>query len=95
MYGRENECFSVPRTRAQRCSKFADTKHIASLPEEFRRVLHYINELGYQSTPDYEYISNLLKRGAARSNVDLTEKFDWIKSADESEVRIFFPYFSL
>uniref|UniRef100_F1KXU9 non-specific serine/threonine protein kinase n=1 Tax=Ascaris suum TaxID=6253 RepID=F1KXU9_ASCSU len=61
------------------------TKHIASLPEEFRRVLHYINELGYQSTPDYEYISNLLKRGAARSNVDLTEKFDWIKSADESE----------
>uniref|UniRef100_A0A914ZRF8 non-specific serine/threonine protein kinase n=2 Tax=Parascaris univalens TaxID=6257 RepID=A0A914ZRF8_PARUN len=61
------------------------TKHIASLPEEFRRVLHYINELGYQSTPDYEYISNLLKRGAARSNVDLTEKFDWIRSVDESE----------
>ncbi|VDM40852.1 unnamed protein product [Toxocara canis] len=62
------------------------TKHIANLPEEFHKILFYIDELNYESTPDYDYIAKLLKRAAARRNVNLTEKFDWIRIIDDSDV---------
>ncbi|KHN74755.1 Tau-tubulin kinase 1 [Toxocara canis] len=61
------------------------TKHIANLPEEFHKILFYIDELNYESTPDYDYIAKLLKRAAARRNVNLTEKFDWIRIIDDSD----------
>ncbi|VDK80364.1 unnamed protein product [Litomosoides sigmodontis] len=60
------------------------TKHIASLPMEIHKILKYINELDFQNTPDYEYISAMLKRAAARKHASITAKFDWEESESET-----------
>lgn len=59
---------------------FVDTKHIASLPVEIHKILKYIDELDFQNVPDYEYISAMLKRAAARKHASITIKFDWEES---------------
>ncbi|VDM46958.1 unnamed protein product [Toxocara canis] len=60
-------------------------KHIADLPSPIHRIIYYIDDLTFQSTPDYEYIALALKRAAEMRNADLNEPFDW-KKPKEAEV---------
>ncbi|VDM46959.1 unnamed protein product [Toxocara canis] len=68
------------------------TKAIDNLPTPIHKIIFYIDDLTYQSAPDYEYIAMALKRAAAIEDVDLNEPFDWKKKDTEVsfEVKTFY-----
>ncbi|KHN80133.1 Tau-tubulin kinase 1 [Toxocara canis] len=61
------------------------TKAIDNLPTPIHKIIFYIDDLTYQSAPDYEYIAMALKRAAAIEDVDLNEPFDWKKKDTERD----------
>eukprot|EP01028_Stygiella_incarcerata_P002544 TRINITY_DN1475_c0_g2_i2.p1 TRINITY_DN1475_c0_g2~~TRINITY_DN1475_c0_g2_i2.p1 ORF type:complete len:419 (-),score=130.80 TRINITY_DN1475_c0_g2_i2:621-1877(-) len=47
------------------------------LPEEFSQFLRHIKSLDYETAPDYEYLTSLLKTCMERHGYSMTMPFDW------------------
>ena len=54
------------------------------LPEEFKELIKYSRELKFEQEPDYDYLSELLKKVSEKNRIDIDKvKYDWIIKKEE------------
>lgn len=49
------------------------------IPEEFRTYLEYTRNLGFEETPDYDYLRDILTKALKNSGEDENGEYDWQK----------------
>jgi replication-associated recombination protein RarA len=50
---------------------------LEGLPDHFRQVLAYLDELKFASTPDYDRIRNILQALIKKNGYEVDYKYDW------------------
>nr|CDJ92612.1 Serine threonine protein kinase-related domain containing protein [Haemonchus contortus] len=56
------------------------------VPEEFKRVVTYVNKLSFSDEPDYRHLIHLLHSIARANNIDLEKQLDWIGRSGKCRV---------
>uniref|UniRef100_A0A1I7WNA8 Protein kinase domain-containing protein n=1 Tax=Heterorhabditis bacteriophora TaxID=37862 RepID=A0A1I7WNA8_HETBA len=55
------------------------------VPNEFKRIVEYVNELHYAEEPDYVYVTDSLKLISRENKIDLEKKLDWIGKTHKTD----------
>ncbi|EEB05392.2 CK1/CK1/CK1-G protein kinase Cki1 [Schizosaccharomyces japonicus yFS275] len=71
-------------TNKQKYDKIGETKQktpldelCAGFPEEFHKYMHYTRNLGFEETPDYNYLQGLFSSVLLKLNATENDPFDW------------------
>ncbi|KAK6052407.1 hypothetical protein COOONC_10087 [Cooperia oncophora] len=66
------------------------------VPEDFKRIVQYIDGLKYADEPDYIYLRNSLAAIAKEARVDFNKPLDWIgitsKKRDKPKSGVSYSY---
>ncbi|KAL1915984.1 uncharacterized protein VTP21DRAFT_6372 [Calcarisporiella thermophila] len=72
------------QTNKQKYEKIGERKQLtpikelcAGFPEEFAVYMSYVRKLGFEETPDYDFLRDLLSKAAARAGVVEDGVYDW------------------
>ncbi|VDO51595.1 unnamed protein product [Haemonchus placei] len=70
------------------------------VPEEFKRIVTYVNKLSFSDEPDYRHLIHLLHSIARANDIDLEKQLDWIGRSgkcriSEESLLIFYLIYSI
>ena len=81
-------------TNKQKYEKIGEKKQTTAIkdlcegfPDEFSKYLTYVRNLGFEDTPDYDYLRELFTQALKNSNEVEDGKYDWMEKSSDKDHR--------